>query len=126
MDVQIESISAITLVTSDMATSVAFYKVLGLQLRFGGELSSFTSLSSGSCHVNLAVGEHTGTELWGRVIFYVSDVDALYARLVSAGYVTETKPSDASWGERYFHVRDPDNHELSFARLLNTEKQSQL
>jgi uncharacterized glyoxalase superfamily protein PhnB len=28
-------------------------------------------------------------------------------------------PSDAPWGERYFHVRDPAGHELSFARLLS-------
>ena len=27
-------------------------------------------------------------------------------------------PADAPWGERYFHVLDPDGHELSFARLL--------
>jgi uncharacterized glyoxalase superfamily protein PhnB len=27
-------------------------------------------------------------------------------------------PSDAPWGERYFHIRDPDGHELSFARRL--------
>jgi uncharacterized glyoxalase superfamily protein PhnB len=25
-------------------------------------------------------------------------------------------PQDASWGERYFHMADPDGHELSFAR----------
>jgi uncharacterized glyoxalase superfamily protein PhnB len=29
-----------------------------------------------------------------------------------------TEPADAPWGERYFHVRDPDGHELSFARPL--------
>jgi hypothetical protein len=23
-------------------------------------------------------------------------------------------PQDASWGERYFHISDPDGHELSF------------
>jgi len=27
-------------------------------------------------------------------------------------------PRDASWGERYFHMPDPDGHELSFARPL--------
>jgi uncharacterized glyoxalase superfamily protein PhnB len=26
------------------------------------------------------------------------------------------RPRDAPWGERYFHMRDPDGHELSFAR----------
>jgi len=27
-------------------------------------------------------------------------------------------PADAPWGERYFHILDPDGHELSFARRL--------
>ena len=27
-------------------------------------------------------------------------------------------PRDAEWGERYFHVSDPDGHELSIARPL--------
>ncbi|MEC7657646.1 MAG: VOC family protein, partial [Pseudomonadota bacterium] len=26
---------------------------------------------------------------------------------------------DASWGERYFHITDPDGHELSFAHPLD-------
>jgi uncharacterized glyoxalase superfamily protein PhnB len=49
------------------------------------------------------------------VIFYHSDVDGLYARLVAAGYRIEAPPSDAEWGERFFHITDPDGHELSFA-----------
>ena len=31
---------------------------------------------------------------------------------------TSTTPRDAEWGERYFHLTDPDGHELSFARPL--------
>ena len=115
----IESISAITLITTDMAAGVAFYKALGMAVRFGGELSSFTSLFSGTCYINLTVNRRDRNDFWGRVIFYVDDVDAVYRQITGAGYVTETKPADASWGERYFHIRDPDNHELSFARLLN-------
>ena len=56
--------------------------------------------------------------IWGRVIFWVGDVDAMHARARSHGYEPEFPPSDAPWGERYFHLRDPDGHELSFARLL--------
>ena len=115
----IESISAITLVTGNMARSVAFYQALGMRVRFGGELSRFTSLRAGGCHVNLSASGGERTEFWGRVIFYVDNVDTLYEQIVAAGYQTETKPADASWGERYFHIRDPDNHELSFARLLS-------
>jgi uncharacterized glyoxalase superfamily protein PhnB len=54
------------------------------------------------------------------VIFYVSDVDALHRRALAAGYQPTTSPHDAEWGERYFHVNDPDGHELSFARPLRS------
>jgi uncharacterized glyoxalase superfamily protein PhnB len=49
------------------------------------------------------------------VIFYDSDVDGLYARLIAAGCQIEAPPRDAEWGERFFHITDPDGHELSFA-----------
>jgi uncharacterized glyoxalase superfamily protein PhnB len=52
---------------------------------------------------------------WGRVIFYDSDVDALYRRVIAAGYQPDTAPRDAEWGERFFQLTDPDGHELSFA-----------
>jgi uncharacterized glyoxalase superfamily protein PhnB len=54
----------------------------------------------------------------GRAIFRVSDVDALYVNGVEKGYRPDTTPRDAEWGERFFHLTDPDGHELSFARLL--------
>ena len=57
---------------------------------------------------------------WGRLIFYDSDVDGLYRRLVAAGYRPEDAPRDAAWGERFFHVTDPDGHELSFAWPLGS------
>lgn len=117
---RIKTINAITLVTGDMTASIAFYRTLGMKLKFGGEGAAFSSLSAGECHVNL-IRQNPGPrpDFWGRVIFYVDDVDALYDQVISAGYRTETKPADASWGERYFHIRDPDDHELSFARPLN-------
>ena len=37
---------------------------------------------------------------WGRVIFYVADVDALYERALAAGCQPTTAPRDAEWGER--------------------------
>jgi hypothetical protein len=54
---------------------------------------------------------------WGRLIFYVTDVDALWTHLSERGLDPEI-PQDASWGERYFHMPDSDGHELSFARPL--------
>ena len=117
----IEGISAITLHVSNMQASVQFYRnLLGLELLYGGERSRFSSLradDSGSVILNLEHG-HVVTR-WGRIIFHVADVDAFWSHLKGNGFDPEI-PQDASWGERYFHVLDPDGHELSFARPLPT------
>jgi catechol 2,3-dioxygenase-like lactoylglutathione lyase family enzyme len=115
----VEGISAVSLVTLDMARSVRFYRALGFSLRHGGEQASLTSLHAGSGYLNLIARPPGGqSSWWGRVIFHVSDVDAFYARAVAAGLKPDTTPADATWGERFFHLTDPDGHELSFARPL--------
>jgi catechol 2,3-dioxygenase-like lactoylglutathione lyase family enzyme len=115
----IEGISAITLGTHEMPRTVRFYRALGFEVLHGGEESSFTSLRAGASYLNLIVQPAERRWFWwGRVIFYVTDVDALYNRALAAGYQPATVPRDAEWGERFFHLVDPDGHELSFARPL--------
>ena len=115
----VERISAVSLVTHDMARSVRFYRALGFTIRHGGEQASFTSLHAGSGYLNLNARPAGGPRSWwGRVIFHVTDVDAFYSRAVAAGLKPDTAPADAPWGERFFHLTDPDGHELSFARPL--------
>ena len=115
----IENISAITLATHDMARAVRFYTALGFDLAYGGPAATFTSFHAGSGYLNLiARPDQCRWTWWGRVIFHVADVDALHARAVGSGIRPDTTPQDAAWGERFFHLTDPDGHELSFARLL--------
>ena len=115
----IESINAITLATHDMARAVRFYTMIGFELTYGGENDSFSSLKGGACFVNLTAQPAERTwSWWGRVIFWVADVDAVYARAIAAGETPSTQPRDAPWGERFFHLTDPDGHELSFAKPL--------
>lgn len=119
MAMTVEKISALTLRVREMKASVRFYRdVLGLELLYGGEQAAFTSLrakDAQSAILNLEQGcSVTG---WGRMIFYVADVDAFWTYLREKGFDPE-KPRDASWGERYFHLSDPDAHELSFARPI--------
>jgi len=52
------------------------------------------------------------------VIFYVSDVDSMYRHAVAQGLQPQFALRAAEWGEHYFHIVDPDGHELSFAKLL--------
>lgn len=117
----IEGISAITLATHDMARAVRFYRQLGFQITYGGEAAAFSSFHAGAGYLNLiAQPADRQWSWWGRVIFHVADVDALYDRAVTAGCRPEAPPHDAEWGERYFHLTDPDGHELSFARPLRS------
>ncbi len=120
----INSISAVTLATHDMGRAVRFYLSLGFSLRYGGEGSPFTSFSVGSSYLNL-IGQPEDRQWswWGRVIFYVSDVDALYERALAERLDPSSTPRDAEWGERYFHLTDPDGHELSFAKPLASPSQ---
>jgi catechol 2,3-dioxygenase-like lactoylglutathione lyase family enzyme len=115
----IESISALTLATRDMARAVRFYRGLGFVLRYGGEGASFTSFTVGDGYLNL-IAQPADVSWWGRVIFHVADVDALHRRALALGLAPHAPPRDATWGERYFHLTDPDGHELSFAQPLGS------
>jgi catechol 2,3-dioxygenase-like lactoylglutathione lyase family enzyme len=115
----IDSISAVSLATHDMSRAVRFYFALGFTVRSGGEDAAFTSLSAGASSLNLiARSAEQQWSWWGRVIFYVSDVDVLYERVLTLGLRPDGEPRDAPWGQRFFHLSDPDGHELSFARPL--------
>ncbi|MGH7859696.1 MAG: VOC family protein [Candidatus Binatia bacterium] len=115
----IRSISAVTLAVTDMARSVSFYRRLGFALRYGGGEAAFTSFCVGSGFLNLELSRSAALpQRWGRVVFHVSDVDSLYERALALGFAPGSPPRDAPWGERYFHLSDPDGHELSFARPL--------
>ena len=111
-----------------MLRSLEFYAdALELPVVYGGVDSDFTSLKFGSNFVNLFVHDEPIT-FWGRVIVHVDDPDRVHEVLTKAvadGRLPDrcaphAAPEDAPWGERYFHVRDPDGHEVSFARLLSS------
>ena len=115
---EIERISAVTLATADMRRAVRFYRALGFVLRYGGEDASFTSFVIGPTFLNLESRPSMGrAPSWGRLILHVSDVDAIHRRVCELG-LSPPAPADAPWGERFFHVSDPDGHELSFAKPL--------
>ena len=119
----IERISAVTLMTADMARAVRFYRSLGFVLRHGGEDAAFTTFAVGDGHLNLQFRPGMGRVTpWGRIILFVSDVDAVYRRALELGLTPVAPPRDAAWEERYFHLSDPDGHELSFAKPLEAQR----
>ena len=116
--VMIQYISAVTFAVRDMARSIGFYEKLGFELLYGGDRAGFSSLKAGNAFVNLIAVSGYDHQWWGRAIFRVDNVDAHYQTLRAKGLELQP-PRDASWGERFFHITDPDGHELSFAEQLS-------
>jgi catechol 2,3-dioxygenase-like lactoylglutathione lyase family enzyme len=68
-------------------------------------------------------GKTKGSENFGRIIFHTDNVDKLYSYMqydeyVSKSIIFENKPTNAAWGERFFHIREPNGYQLSFAQPL--------
>jgi catechol 2,3-dioxygenase-like lactoylglutathione lyase family enzyme len=64
-----------------------------------------------------------GHENFGRIIFHTDNVDKLYSYMqyneyISKSIVFENEPTNAPWGERFFHIREPNGYQLSFAQPL--------
>src|SRR6266571_6308473 len=96
MAMTVEKISAITFRVTNMRNSVRFYgDVLGMEIIYGSEDGCFSSLGTKDLKdpiLNLEQG--TPVAHWGRMIFYVADVDAFWAYLRGKGFHPET-PRDA-------------------------------
>jgi catechol 2,3-dioxygenase-like lactoylglutathione lyase family enzyme len=106
-----------------MKKSVDFYsKIPNFKIVYGGPDSQFTSFlieDATKSYLNLKLNEACQPN-FGRIIFYVDNVDDLFAYMENDGTISrlcnlESKPEDAEWGERFFHALDPDGYKLSFA-----------
>lgn len=133
-------ISAVTLIVKNMEKSCTFYSRLpGFHIVYGGRAAdSFTTFEVGKgskIYINLELtsgdngiisandttNRKVGPVDFGRIIFHCEDLDNLYLymrndKAISEAITFENEPADAPWGERFFHVREPDGYELSFAQ----------
>lgn len=116
------------LVVSDMAASVAFFELLGLEVQ--DTMPEFmdhhrTVVVDGDTDFDLD-SEHFAA-MWnpgwpggaggpmGVLGFHVGsrdEVDAVAARMAAAGHPIQREPSDAFWGSRYAIVEDPDGNAI--------------
>ena len=126
---KVTKISAVTLLISDMKKSVNFYsKIPNFEIVYGGSDSQFTSFlidNIAMSYLNLKLDKTHSTD-FGRIIFYVDDVDKFFTYMQNDQTISilgklESKPQDATWGERFFHVLDPDGYRLSFATPISDE-----
>jgi len=128
-------LSAVTLIISNMERSCRFYSSIpGFNLIYGGgSKDSFTTYQIGKykniTYLNLElknlpnddIGHENNNNNFGRIIFHTDDVDRLYSyfktdKSISSLILLENEPINAPWNERYFHIREPDGFQLSFAQ----------
>jgi|SRR6188472_177868 len=146
---KIYKISAVTLIVENMERSCSFYsQIPGFKLAYGGSShDTFTTFEIGEEHIskmclNLELGITNNNQLhhqitddnerkrqhfFGRIIFHTEDVDKLYSYFKNNMHISglisfENKPTNAAWGERYFHIREPDGYQLSFAEPIAHNK----
>ena len=125
-----------------MEKSCKFYSIIpGFKVAYGGSSSdSFTTFEIGEgstykmylnlevkSNIDSTIRHHSDKMDFGRIIFYSVDVDELYSRLTNDASISElvsfeNEPMNASWGERFFHMRDPDGYQLSFAMRIGRKK----
>jgi uncharacterized glyoxalase superfamily protein PhnB len=125
----VPELNAIGIVASDLGRSIAFYRLLGVELPEDGEGHIEAELPSG---VRLMLDSEDVIRSfrpdWTReagnqlaLAFECSspeEVDELYERVTSAGFDGEKEPWDAFWGQRYAQLSDPDGVPVDlFARL---------
>jgi len=109
------------IVVSDMARSVAFYRLLGLDFPAGAEDEPHVEAPlPGGLRYALDTEDvmrafdpgwtrPTNGHLTGGAFRCESpdEVDRIYRDLLAAGATTHKEPWDAFWGQRYAQVKDP-------------------
>jgi len=110
-------LNAIGIVTSDMARSITFYRLVGLDVPETPEEGHVDTFLPNGVRFMLDTVRSFRPE-WTRetgnqigLAFEcanAAEVDELYARITAAGFDGEKAPWDAVWGQRYAQLRDPD------------------
>jgi uncharacterized glyoxalase superfamily protein PhnB len=125
-------LNAIGIVCTDIAASLGFYRMLGVNLPdfdpgtghyeadLGGGMRLMLDSEAVMASFTDGYTRPTGND---RISFAVecdtpTAVDAAFAELGSAGHAAIREPFDAFWGQRYATVADPDgNHVDLYAAL---------
>lgn len=113
----------IGIVVQDMAASLAFYRLLGLDIPAEADSEAHVELSLAggmrlawdSAELMATIhGDWPAPQGHRMTLAFVcdtpADVDSLYAKVTQAGYHGRKPPWDAFWGQRYAVVADPDGN----------------
>jgi len=96
---------------------------------FGARVRSRLEGPGGTvAHAELEIGEPTPEHPahGARLIMYVPDVDAVFARAVAAGFTALEPVADQFWGDRAGRLRDPHGNEWFVATHVEDVSEAEL
>jgi catechol 2,3-dioxygenase-like lactoylglutathione lyase family enzyme len=127
------NLNAIGIVVRDMAASIRFYRLLGVDVPETPDEGHIDTLLPNGVRFMLDSEEvvksfradwsrETGNQL-GLAFECASttEVDETYKRVTAAGFDGEKEPWDAFWGQRYAVVHDPDGNGVDLFAPLPTD-----
>jgi uncharacterized glyoxalase superfamily protein PhnB len=111
-------LDAIGIVSSDLARTRAFYRLLGIEFGEGDDHVEATMPNGLRLMTDTEDVIRSFKPDWTRATgnqvalafacASPAEVDELYAAVVAAGFEGEKEPWDAFWGYRYAQLTDPD------------------
>jgi catechol 2,3-dioxygenase-like lactoylglutathione lyase family enzyme len=133
--------STITLVASDPDASIAFYRLLGVDLEdhSGDGAGGIVHVTArGQKPADVDIDSEPLADLYnagfrsrqsrGIVIGFSVDsraeVDRIHAAVVAAGHQSRQVPYDAFWGARYAVVADPDGNDVGIMSPMDDTMRS--
>jgi catechol 2,3-dioxygenase-like lactoylglutathione lyase family enzyme len=128
----VPQLNAIGIAVSDMAASIRFYRLLGLDVpetpdedHVDAFLPNGVRFMLDSEDVMRSFREDWARQTGNQIAIALEcaspgEVDELYARVTGAGFHGEKEPWDAFWGQRYALLLDPDGVEVSLYAPLET------
>jgi len=107
------NLNQVTLPTLDLAKSISFYQVLGLELIVHAppRYARF-ECPEGDATFSLHLVEELPTGAGASIYFECEDLDERVAGLQAKGISFTSSPTDESWRWREARLLDPDNNQL--------------
>ena len=118
-------------VVRDMAATLAFYRLIGLDIPAGAESEDHAECKANGYRIawdTVALVEsfsgpyeapHGHRMSMAFLCDSPNDVDATYAKVIAAGHTSLKPPWDAFWGQRYATVQDPDGNPVDLFATLS-------